>query len=62
MATQNHAVGKAVDPGPTTSLVRHLATMKNSVKKHAAGQTGSNHLAVPDTSYDVLPPTEPPPT
>lgn len=60
MAAQNHGVGNAVHPGPTTSLVRHLATMKNSVKKQAAGQSGSNHRAIPDTSYDVLPPTGPP--
>lgn len=56
MAAQNQAVPRAEEPGPAIRRVRHLATIRSTVRKHAAGQMASSHRDSPVTSYGVLPP------
>lgn len=56
MAAQNQPVPRAEDPGPAIRRVRHLATIRSTVRKHAAGQMASSQRDSPVTSYGVFPP------
>lgn len=56
IAAQNQGVPRADHPVPTSSLTRHLATIRSTVRKHAAGQMASNHRDSPVISYGVFPP------